>query len=74
MSDNGRPHANVPLEAWVEAIIDRALAKHQDGCPVRARVEKLEIRLASLVAFMAGSGLLGGVAGALVSRLFGGGA
>ena len=67
---NGNPVAvKVPLPEWAEGLIDLALARHMANCPMRKRVETLEIRLASLVAFMVGAGLLGGGAGALVARL-----
>jgi len=59
---------SVPIEAWIEEIIKRTVAEHVSTCPVAERVVKLEIRLSSLVAFMAGSGLLGGGAGAVVSH------
>jgi len=62
----------IPIETWVEAIIRRTVAEHVASCPVNARVSKLEIRLSSLMAFMAGSGILGGGAGALIFRLMGG--
>lgn len=63
----------VPLEKWIEEIIKRTVAEHVNSCPVAPRVSRLEIRLSSLVAFMAGSGLLGGTAGAVIVRVaFGG--
>ncbi|MCX5676445.1 MAG: hypothetical protein NTX87_15700 [Planctomycetota bacterium] len=61
-----------PLEPWVERVIDRALLKHMQTCPVALRVAKIEIRLSALVGFMLGSGLLGGAAGAMVCRAIGG--
>jgi len=59
----------VPLPEWAEGLIDLALERHMNQCPVKDRVEKLEIRLASLIAFMVGSGLLGGGVGALIGKL-----
>ena len=55
-----------------QGLIDRALARHRAECPLWGRVEKLEIRLASLIAFMLGAGLLGGGAGAILAKLIGG--
>lgn len=63
----------VPIEKWVEEIIKRTVAEHIASCPLRGRVEKVELRFASLLAFMTGSGMLGGVGGALISRLLLGG-
>jgi hypothetical protein len=61
-----------PLEPWVERVIDRALLKHMYTCPVAVRVTKIELRLSALIGFMLGSGMLGGAAGAMVYRAFGG--
>ena len=68
MNTNGEGNVKEPLEPWLERIIDRALLKHAAQCPVRDRVTKLEIRVASFIAFMAGSGLLGGVTGAMLVK------
>lgn len=62
----------VPIGTWVEDVIDRALQKHENRCPLRQRVEKLELKLGTLLGFMAGSGLLGGVVGGLITRAIGG--
>ncbi len=74
MTGKGNPERmiTVPLETWAEDLIDRALEKHSNRCPLRKRVGKLEVRLASLIAFMVGSGLLGGAAGAVLSNWMGG--
>jgi hypothetical protein len=57
----------------VERIIAVTVLRHQEKCPVKDRVAKIELRLATLLGFMAGSGLLGGATGAVVARcLFGG--
>jgi len=58
------------------------LEEHRATCPIDAvaetqrehsrRLGRLELRFVALVAFMAGSGLLGGLAGALISRALGG--
>ena len=49
--------------------------EHEIACPVRnafgdlqLRVQKLELRLSTLIAFMLGSGLLGGAAGAALVK------
>ena len=49
--------------------------EHEMACPVRSgfgdlqlRVQKLELRLSTLIAFMLGSGLLGGAAGAALVK------
>ena len=60
-----------PLDVWAEKLIDRALAKHANSCKLRERVEKLEVKLSTLIGFMAGSGLLGGVTGAAIARWMG---
>ena len=56
-----------------------AVAEYQNTvCPLKAPVKelqdktaKLEVRFATLVAFMAGSGILGGGAGVVATKLFG---
>lgn len=58
------------------------IEEHKDNCQIGTvatqqtehdtRLRKLEVRFVALVAFMAGSGLLGGVAGAMISRAIGG--
>lgn len=60
-----------PLADWVERVIDRALEKHINTCPLHARVHRLEIRFSSFVAFMIGTGVVGGVAGSLLTSLLG---
>ena len=49
--------------------------EHELSCPVRLdhtevlqRIQKLEMRLSTLIAFMLGSGLLGGAAGAALVK------
>jgi len=71
-SGNGNgsvPTVKVPLPEWAEGLIDLALERHLNACPLRPRVEKLEIRLSSLIAFMVGSGLLGGSVGAFIAKV-----
>ena len=60
-----------PLEPWVERVIDRALLRHAQSCPLAPRVTRLEIRISALIGFMVGSGLLGGVTGAYLAGAFG---
>ena len=60
------------LEPWVRRIIHETVLEHQQTCSLASRVRRLELRLAIFVAFMAGSGLLGGATGALLARAFGG--
>ncbi len=64
--------SNVPLEKWVEEIVKRTVAEHVASCPVASRVTKMEVRLSSLLGFMAGSGGLGGAAGGLIVKMLGG--
>ena len=64
--------SQVPVEKWVEEIIRRTVAEHIASCPNIDRIQRLEVRLSSLVAFMAGSGTLGGIAGGLLAKLMGG--
>jgi len=70
MGGNDKP--TVELQEWVKAIIHATVAEHQASCPTGIKVQALEVRLSSLVAFMAGSGTLGGVAGAVVVKVLGG--
>ena len=62
---------SVPLDEWAENLIDRTFQKHLANCPMRPRVEKMEIHFYALVGYMIGSGLLGGGAGALIAKLIG---
>lgn len=55
----------------------KIILQHLDLCPfsglrIEERVRKIETDYARLVGFMVGSGLLGGVAGATISKLIGG--
>ena len=59
--------------ARVEAL--QVAVEHESRCSVRRdfgdlqlRVQKLELKLSSLIAFMLGSGLLGGAAGAALVK------
>jgi hypothetical protein len=80
MADNEGMKIEVPLPEFVRAIAREAaqvvIREHVDMCSAVSdlkelfpRVRSVELKLASLVAFMAGAGLLGGGVGALVARL-----
>ena len=53
----------------IEETNRRLLAEHEARCPAHDRIQRLEVRLSSLVAFMCGSGTLGGLAGGLLAKL-----
>jgi len=63
------PEISEPLDEWVVRVIDLCLLKHAENCPLKARVSKLELRFAVLVAFMLGSGVVGGAIGSLLSKV-----
>jgi len=77
-SERDMPSVNQPLDRWAEALLDAALQRHTLWClrhglgaqvsDCREQISSLRLRLAALVAFMAGSGVLGGAAGAAVVR------
>jgi len=62
-------------EHWrlIDEIIRRTVAEHVASCPLGHRVQRLEVRVSALVAFMAGAGVLGGGVGAGLARLLMGG-
>lgn len=64
--DSGRIRED--LEPWVRRIIRETVQEHQIECKLQDRVAQLELRFSALLAFMAGSGLLGGAAGVLLSE------
>lgn len=68
-----QPKMEVPLDEWSNALIDAALLRHAAKCPLADRVSKIETRMASLIGFMIGSGLLGGAVGSIISHMAGGG-
>jgi len=68
--ENGRVRED--LEPWVRRIIHETVLEHQQTCPLLPRVRRIELRLAIFIAFMAGSGLLGGTIGAALTRALGG--
>ena len=66
-----------PLEPWVQRIVSFAVSEQckscslkQDVAAVRGDVDRMKLRFTALVFFMAGSGVLGGAAGAAVVKLF----
>lgn len=63
---------DVVFERWVEELINRVVAQHTVQCPVAPRVGRLEIRMAVLVGYMIGSGVIGGAAGGMLFKLIGG--
>ena len=52
---------SVDLEPWVEAVIDRALSKHIQDCPIESRVRKLELSWAKACGMAIGAGAIGGL-------------
>ena len=62
MTDNERE--------FIRAIVKEAMATHAAYCPLADRVRVIELRFASLVSFMAGSGILGGGIGAGLIAIF----
>ena len=67
---------NVPIDIFVDTIATKAallvIEKHIGTCPLRdlaSRLEKLEARFNILLGAILGSGVLGGVAGALIGKL-----
>jgi len=79
MANDQQPAIKVPLDAWVREIAREAartvIIEHKQDChieQVEKRVGRLEIRFSLLIGFMAGSGVLGGVAGGLIARAVGG--
>jgi hypothetical protein len=69
------PEIREPMDQWAAKLLDAALQRHTLWCMrygVGAEVQRQKVRFAVLVGFMAGSGLLGGVAGAAMARWFGG--
>ena len=67
-------------EAWVHLVSREEAAKvisdHLGWCPfakldIEQRVRSIENRFTLLIGFMVGSGILGGVAGTLLSKLLG---
>jgi hypothetical protein len=70
--DQTRAHSITRLIAQEESR--KVILQHLDLCPfanlqIESRVRNLEISYARLIGFMAGSGLLGGATGAMITRL-----
>jgi hypothetical protein len=67
-------------EAWVHLVSReesiKTIQEHLGWCPfaklgIEERVRTMENRFTLLIGFMVGSGILGGVAGTLLSKLLG---
>jgi len=68
------PHISEPLDEWAEKLLTAALQRHSLWCMrygVGAEMARLKLRMAALFGFMAGSGLLGGAAGAALVKWLG---
>ena len=78
------PTVMVPLSGFTKSIareaaheiLEAQMQKHMTSCPavntvptLTQRVERLEIKLSSLVYFMLGTGIFGGVSGSLLTKL-----
>jgi hypothetical protein len=68
------PNEQTRLIAANEA--ERMILQHLKLCPfanlaIEERLRKIELRFATLLGFMLGSGMLGGISGALFSKLIG---
>ena len=75
--DDEMPQISEPLDVWAEKLLAAALQRHSLWClkhGVGADLARLRIRFTALVAFMVGSGVLGGAAGAAMMKyMIGGG-
>jgi len=69
MTDVSMEHYISEVIRRMEEVVRRTMAEHVATCPVAPEVNKIKIRFASLLAFMAGSGTLGGLAGGIMVRL-----
>jgi hypothetical protein len=56
----------------IEETNRRLIAEHESHCPAHSRIQRMEVRFVALLAYMAGSGTLGGLAGGIAVRLIGG--
>jgi len=61
----------VPLNVWAKELIHTTIQEHLETCPVRLRVDRLELRFVALVAYMAGAGILGGGVVGLILKVSG---
>ena len=69
------------VQETVWQVVKEAMPEHVKGCEAirlvstikenSKKVDELRMRFATLIGFMVGSGALGGVAGAIVSKLLG---
>ena len=70
LDGSGNTTVTEGLPVWTKRIIEATVNKHIATCPLGPRVGRLEIRQATLIAFMVGSGICGGMAGALVNLVY----
>jgi len=56
------------LPPWAPLLVRAFIAEHSTTCPVRERVQRIEVRFGFLIGYMIGSGLIGGVAGSLIIK------
>jgi hypothetical protein len=66
MADPKEPRVTVPLSTVIDLAVQKALEKHMT--PLVVRVEKVELSVARLLGFMAGSGLIGGLIGGVLGK------
>lgn len=71
---NPNPDENERIRLVVRDETNKLLLNHLQLCPfvgnkIEERTRKLETQLAKLIGFMIGSGLLGGMSGAVVAKL-----
>ena len=57
---------SIEIEPWVEAVIDRALARHVNDCPLHERVRKIELSWAKVLGMVIGGGAVGGFVAKIV--------
>ncbi len=73
-AENANPSQNGNIRLIVRDETNKLLLAHLQLCPfvgneIEKRTRGLETKLAKLIGFMIGSGLLGGVSGAAVAKL-----
>ena len=66
----------VPITDFVREVAREAahavITEHLATCPIVKtveRVQKLEVRVGTMIGFMVGSGLLGGISGSVINSL-----
>ena len=79
MTEQDMQRIQVPLDDFIREIAKEAartvIVEHRAACPIGEtvkRVDKLSERTSFIFGWMAGSGLLGGAAGATIVKLMGG--